>query len=398
MPRINKMQTKINTITNSFKPKTFRLDMHNPKKDGVVVIGADIGYSAPKIISPGSANSFPSYAKKIDPSRMSFKDPDEKDIYIRTKDGIWAVGECAYEEAGAMESLDIESEMYSRNWYNAPMYKVLVTASLGLALTPTDGYAPDANDTIKIQTGLPAQYMAANDVNDIKDAFAGAYDFEMKVGAGSWERFRFEIERSNVGVIAQPLGSLMAVCLDRNGKRTKDAQYYFKNCGEIHDYGSNTVDITQIRFGRVGQEGHTSITKHAAQEILKRTCKTLLDKYGVSMQISELQRHLQTGTVRVMDRKAMQRTEKSFEEILLTHSEEVFEETFELLKKTCNYWTDVDFIIQTGGTYEAWRNFLKEKFAYMDINIVDGNVNIPELPIEFANAWGFFNIMNSAGK
>ena len=388
----------MNNITNNFKPKSFHLDMLNKKRDGVIAIGADIGYSAPKIISPGAANSFPSYAKKIETAgRISFRDDLPTDIYIRDDTGVWAVGECAYEEAGAMESLDLIAEMYGRSWYNTLAYKTLIKASLGLALTPSKDYVPDAKDVIKIQTGLPAQYIGTEDTDEIKDAFAGHYDFEMKKGGENWESFRFDIDRANVGVMAQPLGSLMAVCLDREGRPTKDAPYYFSHNGEVDDYGFVTVDVSQINHGKVDAgNSYISIVNCGNKEIMQRTCRDLQKGYGISLQISELQNRLVEGTVRVTNKKKMSRENVSFEEILLRNSEDVFHEMFEKLKEARNYWANTDFIIQTGGTYEAWKHFLDDAFQNMDIRIVQGNVNVPELPITFANAWGFYHFAQNA--
>ena len=385
------MQNKSNEATACFKPKTFRLDMENHKKPGIISIGADIGYSAPKIVYPGGAFSFPSYAKKVSPSQIFFE-YGERDIYIRDDTGIWAVGECAHDLANASETLDVTSELYGRNWYNAPLYKILIKASLGMSLVPNSYYAPEPDDEIHIQTGLPAQYMTANDVDDVKDVFAGQYEFDMRIGKDDWKSYNFQIEKEHVKVLAQPMGSLMAVCMGRDGKPSKDAQYFFTHNGEVDDYGFNTIDVSLISHGRYSNDESSNITleDRAAREIMRRTCEAIRDTYGKSMQVSDLQRRLDTGTVLITDRKALRRTEVPFEELLLGESRRVFDEAFDSLMKARNYWEGTDFIIQTGGTYEAWKQFISDKLKDMGIRNVPGNINIPELPIEFANAWGFY--------
>ena len=61
----------------------------------------------------------------------------------------------------------------------------------------------------------------------------------------------------------------------------------------------------------------------------------------------------------------------------------------------CNYWQDTEFIVWTGGTYMLWKDYFEDRLKDMGIISVPGNINIPDLPLNFANAWGFQQYRNS---
>lgn len=388
----NEMNT-VNAVTDQFRAKTYNIPIKNRKKDGHIVLGIDIGYSGPKIISPGRAVSFPAYARKTDTSRLSFREPQDTDIYIRDETGTWAVGELAYDEIGMSDETDISSQLYDRAWYTSPTYRTLVKASLGAGLAETRDFKPKTDDIIHVQTGLPPKYL--DDAEDVKEVFAGVHEFDMKVGKNNWESYRFKIEPQNVGVMSQPLGSLMAVCLDKNGAPLPAARYYFSHIGEVNDFGFVTTDHTRLYKGRCDTDNTITIINHAMHEILQRTCDTIREEYKVSLQVSELQTKLRTGTFYILDRKQMRRKSVSFEKIIVERSREVCEETFEALMSACNYWQDTEFIVWTGGTYMLWKDYFEDRLKDMGIMSVPGNINIPDLPLNFANAWGFQQYRNS---
>lgn len=68
-----------------------------------------------------------------------------------------------------------------------------------------------------------------------------------------------------------------------------------------------------------------------------------------------------------------------------------------LLKKrkdfsaTHNYFADIDYIVATGGTYDAWSEQFNNVFRYMDgLQIIPGNINDPDLSNIYSNVRGYY--------
>lgn len=75
----------------------------------------------------------------------------------------------------------------------------------------------------------------------------------------------------------------------------------------------------------------------------------------------------------------------------LSASREVCNETIEKLKSTHNYFADIDYIVATGGTYDAWSEQFNNVFRYMDgLQIIPGNINDPDLSNIYSNVRGYY--------
>lgn len=100
---------------------------------------------------------------------------------------------------------------------------------------------------------------------------------------------------------------------------------------------------------------------------------------------------LETGEIRILDRKHMKRSNESFRTLLEDASREVCNETIEKLKSTHNYFADIDYIVATGGTYDAWSEQFNNVFRYMDgLQIIPGNINDPDLSNIYSNVRGYY--------
>ena len=66
------------------------------------------------------------------------------------------------------------------------------------------------------------------------------------------------------------------------------------------------------------------------------------------------------------------------------------------MKVIHDYFSDIDYIIATGGTYDAWADAFNSKFAEMEgLDIIPGNINDPTLSNVFSNVRGYyFYLMN----
>ena len=58
---------------------------------------------------------------------------------------------------------------------------------------------------------------------------------------------------------------------------------------------------------------------------------------------------------------------------------------------THNYFADIDYIVATGGTYDAWSEQFNNVFRYMDgLQIIPGNINDPDLSNIYSNVRGYY--------
>ena len=102
--------------------------------------------------------------------------------------------------------------------------------------------------------------------------------------------------------------------------------------GIVFDPGFGTCDDYLVDHGSVVDEN--TFPDFGMREVFSRTCKKIQDTYGVSLQIPDLQNLLETGEIRILDRKHMKRSNESFRTLLEDASREVCNETIE---KFMNY-------------------------------------------------------------
>ena len=187
----------------------------------------------------------------------------------------------------------------------------------------------------------------------------------------------------------QPLGALVSALVGKDGKQLATAAKIFSKNTIVFDPGFGTCDDYLVDHGSVVDEN--TFPDFGMREVFSRTCKKIQDTYGVSLQIPDLQNLLEAGEVRVLDRKHMKRNNESFRTLLEDASREVCAETIEKLKSTHNYFADIDYIVATGGTYDAWSEQFNNTFRYMDgLQIIPGNINDPDLSNIYSNVRGYY--------
>lgn len=379
--------------TLNFKPKTLMETRNFPSSNSHWVIGLDIGYSAVKGICPNKIFSFPSYARKIPENRERMKAYADTDIRYRDKDGIWAVGTLAYDEVVVSEVIDSEEELYGRNRYYSPMFMVLARTGIALGLIANHAGNP-AGRKIALQTGLPPKYRIT-DTPMLKEVLAEKHSFEVQIGNTPWQRFEFELREDDIYVMPQPLGALVSASIDKDGKQLPQSAKYFASNLIVFDPGFGTLDDYMVRMGSVVGTGET-FSNLGMHEVFQRTCDDIQKIYGVQMLVPELINKLEKGTVYITDRRAMKRTDKQFGNFLFNNCEQVCEEAIEKMKVIHDYFSDIDYIIATGGTYDAWADAFNSKFAEMEgLDIIPGNINDPTLSNVFSNVRGYyFYLMN----
>lgn len=61
------------------------------------------------------------------------------------------------------------------------------------------------------------------------------------------------------------------------------------------------------------------------------------------------------------------------------------------MKSSHNYFSDCDYIIAAGGTYDAWATQFNAVFRDMEgLEIIPGNVNDPSLSNIYSNVRGYY--------
>lgn len=379
--------------TSDFKTKTLFMDRAFPNDSSKWVLAIDIGYSSLKSITPNKAFCFPAYARKIPENRIRLSDASSTDIKYRDADGTWVVGALAYDEVNATEVVDSETELFERHRYFSSMFQVIAKTGMAIGLMRNQ-YGNPEGKRIAVQTGLPPKYMGA-DEKDIKEALAGKHVFDIQIGGNAWQHFDFELNESDIYVIPQPLGSLISASIDINGKPLAISSEYFSKNLIVFDPGFGTTDEYIVKRGSVIGPGET-FPEFGMREVFARTCHDIKDAYGVEIPIPELQNKLDTGMVKVTNRKAMKSQKYSFAGFLEENCRKVCVDTIERMKIVNNYFIDIDYIIATGGTYDAWSEIFNETFRDMeDLKIVPANINDTSLSNVFSNVRGYyFRLMN----
>lgn len=374
--------------TKDFKTKTLFIPRHFPSAADKWVLAIDIGYSSLKGISPNKAFCFPSYARQIPMDRIRLGDASPADIKYRDAEGLWVVGSLAYDEVNASEVVDSETELFGRRRYFSSMFKVIARTGLAIGLMGNE-YGSPKDRKISLQTGLPPKYLKADEAL-IKEALSGKHVFDVQIGAGPWMHFSFELPENDIYVMSQPSGSLLSVSMSKDGKPIPESKDYFTKNLIVLDPGFGTTDEFIVKHGNVIGSGET-FPELGMREVFARTCRDISNAYGVEILIPELQNKLDAGEVKVTDRKLMKSKRYSFAQFLEKNCREVCLETIERMKSIHDYFSDIDYIIGAGGTYEAWSDIFTDTFKDMeDLKIIPGNVNDMSLSNIFSNVRGYY--------
>ena len=377
--------------TKKFRTGTDIIERDNGKLNGIWPIGLDLGYSGVKMLAPNKAARFPSYAVRIDEEIQYLTGaPDNSIMYRDNKSGeMWLVGELAQAQMVGTVSDESERAMYGRDRYDDPMFNVVSATGLGVSRLATS-YGKAATDRIIIQTGLPESYL--EDTPMLKDALAKDYDFALKMGNRPWENFSFKVDESDVYVMSQPKGSLFSVCMQKDGSFHSDVNRYLSSNVIIFDPGFGTFDIFIVNNGAV-VKGETA-QNLGMRRVFHDTVLSIKDKYGISIAVPAMQKYLETGTVRSIDRKTLKSMEYPFGDDLAAASEKVCDEAISRMFKAIGgveKIIDYNYLVITGGTGDAWLETIKDKLKNVEtLKIIPANQNDPELALLYSNARGYY--------
>jgi plasmid segregation protein ParM len=282
------------------------------------------------------------------------------------------------------DTSDSEASLYGRERYFNPMYHVISEVGLGLGLIGNQ-YGERGNDKIVVQTGLPEKYMG--DEYDLKDSLAGNHDFALRIGSGDWIKFSFTIGKDDIYVMSQPKGTLFSICIDRNGRFHPDAANYLSSNILVFDPGFGTLDLFPIMSGVVGH-GET-YPDLGMKRVLQETAKLIKENYNVDIPVPAMQKYLETGTVRYVNKKTFQAKEYPFGKLLSDASSKVCDEAINRMMSAVSL-IDYNYLIVTGGTGAAWLHHIQDKFKdFSTLKILSGNQN-DELAFIYSNVRGYY--------
>lgn len=375
--------------TNDFRTRSVIENRQFKSTEKYWPIGLDIGYSAVKGISPNKNFCFPAYARPVSDDFETMRAPERSDIIYRSDNGKWVVGALAYDTGEASDAPDSISDLYARDRYSKPIFKVLVEVGMALGIMG-NRFGEVGNKRVLYQTGLPPRFLKG-DERPLKKAMTGHHCFELKVGSSEWMKFEFDVNADDVFVIAQPLGSLVCASIDANGHTTKDAKNFFRSNLLVFDPGFGTTDLYTLNKGVVVPDKMDTFPDVGMREVFNRTCDDIRELYGVDMTIPELQNKLEQGTIYVSDEDSLGRKKVDFGPILEKNCKEVCKKAFEKMASNTSRFRDTEYIIMTGGTSEAWKTELKNMLGNMDgLELIPANRNDTTLSNIFSNARGYY--------
>lgn len=372
--------------TRKFRTKTEFIARDNSQLPGIWEIAVDIGYGSVKLFSPNTVANFPSYARRVgNDFQFAGKPPKEAILYRDDATGeLWLVGEVAQNTMKEGDMTDSESLLYNRDRYTSDMFQVYLFTGLGIAMMKNEYGAP-GDSRIVIQTGLPERYL--NDADDLKYAFLGEHNFELKVGDGGWNRFSISLSEDDIYVMSQPRGTLFSVCIERDGKWHPDTRKYLGSSVLVFDPGFGTLDVFPIYEGVV-QVGET-FSDLGMKRVLQETSRLIKEHYDVDVPVPAMQKYLETGKVRYVNRRERKSQEYAFDSLLEKANREVCEEAIRRMDDAVHVG-DYNYMIVTGGTGAAWMDQIKEALKnYSSLQILPGNQNDP-LPLVYSNVRGYY--------
>nr|WP_297765700.1 ParM/StbA family protein [uncultured Butyrivibrio sp.] len=376
--------------TKKFRTRTEILNRNNGKHPGIWDIAIDLGYSGVKLISPNKVACFPSYAVRIDEEIQYLSGAPESSIMYRNNktNELWLVGEFAQNQMMITSSDESERSMYGRDRYGEPMFNVVTATGFGIALMENEYGSPNT-DTLVVQTGLPEGYL--EDTPLLKGSMAGHYDFSLKVGNKPWIDFNFDVNADNVYVMSQPKGSLFSVCIKNDGNMHEDVNKYLSSNVIIFDPGFGTYDLFIINNGAVVKGDTTQ--NLGMRRVFHETSQLIKEKYGVQIPVPAMQKYLETGKVRSIDRNTLKTEEYDFEELLQMTSAKVCDEAISRMFKAVGgieQIIDYNYLIITGGTGSAWLSIIREKLKNIStLNIIPANQNDGSLALLYSNVRGY---------
>lgn len=373
--------------TKSFKTRTIYEPRQNGQIQGIFPVAIDIGYSAVKVMSPLCVASVPFFAKQY-VDRGTIGDlPSDHITYKDLETGeTWLVGSHAQLDSTYNDAIESDEALYGRNRYYSPEYKVCARVGIALGMMP-NRHGRIGSRKLVIQTGLPPKYAQA-DSRDLRDVLAGSHHFSVKIGSNAPQEFNFELDSSDINIIMQPMGTLYSAFKDSKNKFSHFSQTELNKNILVFDAGFGTFDLFYISNHSV--KNSETFSSLGMKRVFQDTIDKINKKYGVSFSVTDMQKYLESGTVRTFDRRTYSTKDEPFADLLEESSRTVCNLAIEKMTQIYPIH-EIDYLIVTGGTGAAWEREIKEVFKNMaTLTIISGNQSDTSLSTIFANVRGYY--------
>lgn len=365
-------------------------------------VAIDIGYSAVKTYSPNTCSCFPSYAKKLGLRETIVGSPVKDEIWYidNTTNEVWRVGESAMRSVSANDTNETDEKLFSRHRYLSEMFCIIARTGIGFGMMNTGAGAYNAGLAPYVQTGLPPAYLKGTDRQELTQALTGHHKFTLRFGDRT-QSFDFTLEEKDIGIMAQPEGTLMSISMNDDTRSTKSARNYFSSNVLIADAGFETVDLYELYNRQIrGRATFTSVGMHA---ILDKTIKKMQEKCG-GVQVDQLtiQAALEAGKVSMVEwNPSNGRPRRVYHEIA-PFLEEAVNEVFDDLcsqigENIKDSISEYRYLVLTGGTFAPWEQAMKEYFGALceiggnGLTILMGNENCKDTTdLIYTNVRGYY--------
>lgn len=350
-------------------------------------VAIDYGFSAVKGFAPNKYFCFPNCAVKLD-SYQAVTEADEKNIILEDAEGLWIIGEKAHQILSSSGVMNYESDLYNRNRYFTAVFRALLKAGLGFALSGNH-LRKYHDETVVLQTGLPPEYMSGDDFQMLKDSIAGDYDFCLTFGKKQKRQISFTIKPEHIFIMAQPMGSLFSVIMDDKAKQSSTDLQILSSNTLILDPGFKTLDLYEIMSGMF--KGSRTFESLGMLEIYRRTILECQKTDHVKMSVSGMQKALLQGYMQAFDYQTLSSKKIDFSERLFANTNAVCEEALHKVFSIYNYLQDHNYLVVTGGTGNAWFPYIKDTLSQMDgLTVLPANVKDPALSMVYSNVRGYY--------
>lgn len=377
--------------TINFRTRSVLAESKNVTVNQYWPIAIDAGYSSVKGFSPNAVFAFPSYAKCLGKNPTFYGEIEENEILFRDGETgeIWRVGRSAQRMIKERDTEDSQLELYGRDRYFSPMFKVILRTGIALGMI----FSPEAamSRPIHIQTGLPPAYLD-EDKDYLIDVISGQHSFSIKTArTGKYVKFDFQISKKNVHVMSQPEGTLMSLSMDDNANTIPESKRYFQSNVLLFDAGFGTLDLFDIRDRTIASK--ETFQEFGMREILNQTGLKIKRQLGINIRPSAMQNYLERGTIKINKRSGIKVSSKEvpFHALLEESSIEVCKNAVEKIMNIYSGLFDYDYLVLTGGTSSAWIDTIHECFSEMEnLSVIPGNENCPDLDLIFTNVRGYY--------
>ena len=373
--------------TSLFRTRTiYEVRKHTSLPD-IWELALDVGYSGVKTFSPNSYSCFPSYARKLPKGQRFLGEADKRNLLYEDESGdVWLVGANAQNMIDGVDNTSATSALYVKDRFHSAMFLVIARVGLALGMIANDFGTPNGK-TISLQTGLPPAHMV-DCKEDLLDVLAGTHEFKIKIGEGNWQAFKFTIPKQNIDIMEQPMGSLIAASTTKDGRPTMEARKYLASNVLVADPGFLTFDTFNIKDRRI--VGNETWTDLGMSRILSETCSELYRKYSANVSVEGMQKYLEAGTVRVIDRKNRKTDDVAFGDILNECSKKICSEALAKLDETYQGLFYHYYLILTGGLGEVWFEQVKQYYAGLKTLKVISAMQTDEIEGLFSNVRGYY--------